>query len=564
MENLRRLRTEGLDLASSIERTMAVTDCEPRVGLQLGLEQLNDIFDQIAASSSFSSHSLRETVRAKHGSIVPMEALLLNLFTILKGVEAKWVIRMLSKDYRPAEVPDEMAMRAFHFLLPDILHLQNSIPSAVLFLDRPRIRNISMNSKSSQTKGLVLSEFLPQVGVMMAQPTYEKARSITHCCQLAGYRRMSVERKYDGEYCQIHVKLVGSEADIKIFSKSGRDSTMDRVGIHRAIRRSLDLGTAECKIKDHCILEGELLVWSDSRERIEPFFKIRRHVRRSGRFIGTACDPPADTNERLLIMFYDILLVDNHFCAKESHIQRRDILESLVRIIPGQTDVGTREIIKFSSSNAAEQLRKSFSWAISQRWEGFVLKGCDDPYYSFSTGRSAIKLKKDYFPGLGDTADFVILGGLRDTRDAYGHGIGRVWWTSFCIGCMENKDDVCRSNARPRFRLLDMVDRHGISKQDFLHLNRHGYFTQVPANQSIPEFDIVSDITRNFRLTSIFRIPFVVEVMGAGFDKPANVDYHTLRFPRVLKIHNDRSMKDIIGFLELQQIARRCLAVLEE
>ena len=42
-----------------------------------------------------------------------------------------------------------------------------------------------------------------------------------------------VETKYDGERAQIHVRL---EEDglprIKIFSKSGRDSTLDRAGIH--------------------------------------------------------------------------------------------------------------------------------------------------------------------------------------------------------------------------------------------------------------------------------------------------------------------------------------------
>jgi DNA ligase 4 len=51
------------------------------------------------------------------------------------------------------------------------------------------------------------SELELQVGVMVPRPAHEKARSIKHCCQLAGLRRMSVERKYDGEDCQIHIDL---------------------------------------------------------------------------------------------------------------------------------------------------------------------------------------------------------------------------------------------------------------------------------------------------------------------------------------------------------------------
>ena len=46
--------------------------------------------------------------------------------------------------------------------------------------------------------------------------------------------------------------------------------------------------------------------------------------------------------------------------------------------------------------------------------------------------------------------------------------------------------------------------------------------------------------------------------MGAGFDKPANARYFVLRFPRVLKIHNDRSFKETVSFEELQEMAGQC------
>jgi DNA ligase 4 len=74
---------------------------------------------------------------------------------------------------------------------------------------------------------------------------------------------------------------------IQIFSKSGKDSKNDRKGLHPAIRESLKLGTADCVINHQCILEGELLVWNDNRHRLEPFYKIRKHVTRSGRYLGT-------------------------------------------------------------------------------------------------------------------------------------------------------------------------------------------------------------------------------------------------------------------------------------
>ncbi len=51
--------------------------------------------------------------------------------------------------------------------------------------------------------------------------------------------------------------------------------------------------------------------------------------------------------------------------------------------------------------------------------------------------------------------------------------------------------------------------------------------------------------------------------MGADFDKPANSRYFALRFPRVLKIYEDRLFEDTVSFEELQEMAKRCGEALE-
>ncbi|MCJ1472596.1 hypothetical protein MMC13_001245 [Lambiella insularis] len=52
--------------------------------------------------------------------------------------------------------------------------------------------------------------------------------------------------------------------------------------------------------------------------------------------------------------------------------------------------------------------------------------------------------------------------------------------------------------------------------------------------------------------------------MGAGFDKPADVRYFTLRFPRLQKIHGDRTFRETISFDEVQELARRSRKTLVE
>jgi hypothetical protein len=189
------------------------------------------------------------------------------------------------------------------------------------------------------------------------------------------------------------------------------------------------------------------------------------------------------------------------------------------------------------------------------------LKLCDRPYLSFDESVRQVKLKKDYIVGLGDSADLAIVGGRRDAKDEYELRMGKLWWTTFYLGCLENKEEVGRNDVKPRFRIVAMVDRHSISKPDLQHLNQLGQFRQVPFARCRAEMDVELDQPHLRPPTALFRKPMVVEVVGAGFDKPADVRYFTLRFPRIKKVHEDRTSRDIVSFDELQELARQSITI---
>ena len=60
---------------------------------------------------------------------------------------------------------------------------------------------------------------------------------------------------------------------------------------------------------------------------------------------------------------------------------------------------------------------KLFAQPIVQRGEELLLNGCQDPCLSVTSAKVFLKLKKDYIAGLGNTADFAIVGRHRDARD---------------------------------------------------------------------------------------------------------------------------------------------------
>lgn len=571
----------GMDLASCVESVMRDAENPTVLPLQeVTLDEIDGSMEQIASANRSSSPD----VRRKQAGIVDVYKLLSDIFLRLRSWEAKWFVRLVLKKFDPVVLPETYTMLQFHFLLPEILRVQSSFEKAVSKLEEVQELGIPNSCLKEEVKTYMITaadQLAPEVGVYVKRPSYAKARSIKHCCNLAALRRISLERKYDGEYCQVHIDTLEGAQRIKLFSKSGKDSTKDRAGVHDALKRSLRLYQPGCLIKSRCILEGELLVWNDKKRCIQPFHKIRKHVSRSGRYIGTEQDSMLacqfrsasqrltflrpDPDERLMIMFFDILLFDDVVCLYRPHNARRTLLRDLVFKIPGLADIGTREIIDFSARKAEERLRHAFAKAITDRWEGFVLKGCSDPYfpaYGLIENGSAccIKLKKDYFAGMGDTVDFVVLGARYDARDAHilrDADRCNIRYTSFHVACLENKQQVKKLREKPRFRVVDVLNHHNIVKEDILEINRLGQYNEMdfPSDEALKHFEISLGSMSTPSMMQMFRRPFVLEATGGGFDKPPNTSFRTLRFPRSSRLHLDRTFESATSFDELQAMA---------
>jgi DNA ligase-4 len=73
----------------------------------------------------------------------------------------------------------------------------------------------------------------------------------------------------------------------------------------------------QCRFEQQCILEKEILVYSDRTQQTIPFYQIRKHVSRAGRYPGRAENSLTSDDEHLTIMFYDLLLLGDILCVRE-------------------------------------------------------------------------------------------------------------------------------------------------------------------------------------------------------------------------------------------------------
>ncbi|KAI9851996.1 MAG: hypothetical protein M1838_002119 [Thelocarpon superellum] len=550
------------DLGACVERVQRQAEMAiPASGHEVTVEEIDRALADLAARCHFSSVAVRARVQTD-----PVERILSPLFLRLQSREAKWLTRMLLKAYQPVVISEPLVLRLYHFLLPDVLKVHDHIEVAVPLLRGPVLGGMPPQPATAQERYQCRQDasraLIPQIGVKVGRPMFCKARSVKHCLQMVAGRQFSMERKYDGEYCQVHVDL-SRPSWIQIFSKSGKDSTTDRKNVHASIRECLRLDRPHRRFRQRCILEGELVVFDDQCNETVAFCKLRKHVSRSGRFLGTMNDSLPHAHEHLMVVFFDLLLLDDVSTLAQPYSERVQRLEDLVQPIAGRASLASRERLDGASRSAKSTLTNAFAQAITQRWEGYVLKPCDQPYLTFTADREDrrcfwIKLKKDYISGLGDTADMAVVGAGFDAHVPHAQDIRGLKWTHFHLGCLQNKADVIRHGAKPRFLVIDTIN-HAISTSDLTRLNQQGAFRAVDfdPNQVYDACDLVVEPDLPCPMTVLFREPFVFDVMGSGFDKLPNRPYYTLRFPRIVKIHWDRSFRDTVDFAELQALAEQ-------
>ncbi|KXH59207.1 ATP dependent DNA ligase domain-containing protein [Colletotrichum salicis] len=557
IQELRRYKEAGRgeDLADCVARVFKETPPPVCVGKDVvTVEEIDSTLNSIAALCRFSSPVVRAS--QPHSSSSNRQELLAHLYLRLQAREAKWLTRLVLKNLRPVILDPAHLYHCYDPLLPMILRVQDNFDAALSLLGNLKKDPSSRNGSVNQKRRDLIQHLTPVLGTKVGRPFWLKGRSIKHCMKLC-QGRISCEKKMDGEYCQIHVDLSKGFRSIQIFSKSGKDSTKDRAALHGAIRDSLNIGKPNCKLSKGCILEGELVVYSDLEKKVLPFHKIRKYVTRSGSYLNTEADSQRYDYEHLMIIYFDVLLIDGESLLGASQNERFERLDKLITRRKGHADLVERQVIDLNDRMGAHYLRRAFAESITALEEGLVLKP-DDPYFDFSEDHRSfagcpVKLKKEYIGGFGDVGDFAVVAARYDADKAKCYGIPNLKWTHFYLGCLKNKDDVQRCQAQPEFTVV-----HQVELNETLLKTVSSYGNPMPVSFDDNDaliLHLAPGIAQQKMPTVVFTEPLVFDVRCFSFDKEGNTGFWQPRFPQVSKVHFDRSFMDTISVSELQAVA---------
>ncbi|KAF6526668.1 hypothetical protein HZS61_009712 [Fusarium oxysporum f. sp. conglutinans] len=352
-----------------------------------------------------------------------------------------------------------------------------------------------------------------------------------------------------------------SQASLTPSNRTDLESLYTRLSATEAkwiIQESLKIGQPDTRVKKACILEGELVVYDDSQEKILPFHSIRKHVSRRGRFLNTELDSLPGPQEHLMIIYYDVMLLEDQSLINLRHSERFKILSNLVYCRKGWAGLVPRQVIDFGQPLGASTLRKAFAMVILAWKEGLVLKP-DEPYFDFTDQRRrfsscCIKLKKEYIGNFGDVGDFSVVGARYDSAKALSYRIPGLKWTHFYIGCLDNREAVKSWGAKPEFTIVNVVELNETILREVVTYSNPEPVS--PDDNGALALKLAPGVEQGSPPTFIFTKPLVFDLKCFSFDRVGNTGFWSLRFPSVTKVHFDREFTDTISFEQLQALAK--------
>ncbi|KAK5356180.1 hypothetical protein LTS03_011737, partial [Exophiala xenobiotica] len=183
---------DRLDFASAVQQVLSATDDFSNPPQPLTVDEVDHTLDRLASTCVFSSPKLRESITFGYTEVFDE---LVRVLRRLPSMGVKWMIRLLLKSICPVEIPVTRALRAFHFLMPDLLKVCTSLAGAIQLLEGDTISHLPVSSPPSIERPLKESaraEIEPRLGMMIGLQDFEKAGSIQHCCPLAGHKEINV------------------------------------------------------------------------------------------------------------------------------------------------------------------------------------------------------------------------------------------------------------------------------------------------------------------------------------------------------------------------------------
>lgn len=355
-----------------------------------------------------------------------------------------------------------------------------------------------------------------------------------------------VEEKLDGERMQLHMQSDPGHPGGKRFcfwSRKAKDYTHlygngledDNSALTRHLKHALDEGV------ENIILDGEMITWNMKLDRIVGFGTLKTAALEQQR-------NPMSDGDRPLYRVFDILYLNNKSLTLYTMRDRRNALTAAVK-----GEFRRMELHDYTEAKSAADIEPLLRTVVSEASEGLVVKNPRSSYHLNERNDDWIKVKPEYMTGYGSEFDCIVIGGY------YGSGRRGGFLSSFLCGLTPAKHKLDRG-INPQHCMSFFKVGGGFSASDYQEV-RHkteGKWHKFDPKKPPIDWIELGGKGRQFERPDEWIKPedsFVVTVKAASIHRTDQFAIEaTLRFPRFVKIRNDKDWKTAMTEDEFEEV----------
>ena len=444
---------------------------------------------------------------------------LAKLIKEVGGEGAKYVVRIVAGKLRLG-FSDKTVLDAISYLEAGSKEYSEALDR--VYQVRPDVGVLVKTVKEKGVKA-AMGETSVVVGTPIMPALAQRLKTAKEMIEKMG--RVMVEKKFDGTRVQIHF----SRSENKGIRKQELGISQNRMFEEekpkfwvRSFTRNLDESSAmfpelqqigEQIAADEVILDSEAVGYEPATGKLVPFQLTITRKRKHG--VGEAQNAVP-----LRFFVFDIMYLNGKSLIQLPLSERRKILARVIK--RGQV----LEVDDYIETDDPNQLREFHKQQLSLGLEGVLVKQIDGEYMPGRTGFNWVKFKEaeDSRAKLADTLDLVVMGYYLGKGKRRGFGLG-----AFLVGVREGEEIVTIAKVGT-----------GISDKQFGELYER--LKKIEVKRAIPEYKVAKNL-----IPDVWVEPeIVVEVAADEITKsPAHSAGYALRFPRLGRFREDKSVKEI-------------------
>ncbi len=315
---------------------------------------------------------------------------------------------------------------------------------------------------------------------------------------LIGAGKPALEVKYDGARVQIHKK----KDSIRIFSRRLEEVTPALPDVVEYAVRAINA--------DEVILDGETVAVDPLTRKPKPFQDILRRFRRKYGVKKKMEEIPFET------YIFDVLYMDGELMIDLPFSKRRQALESIM-----DPKVERFKLAEQKITDDLPEAEEFYNRSLEKGHEGVMVKNLDARYMIGSRVGYMYKVKP-----VAESLDLVIMGAI------WGEGKRAGWLSSYYLGARDELDE---------FKYVGRVAT-GVTEEQLAEYTE--LLKPLIEFQTGKEVRLVPEV--------------VVEVGYQEIQKSPKYDSgFALRFPRVIRLRDDKSVEDVDPLERVEELYKR-------